>query len=868
MTNLEYFKGDELASNVWFTKYKLGNESTPKDMHIRLAYNFAKIENKYNKNIDKSELPLSTYGKERENLTSDRIFNLFNEFKYIVPGGSVMAGLGSDSPVSLSNCFVLPSPKDSISSIFDTARDMAQIYKKRGGVGIDISELRPNGAVVHNAASTSTGSVSFMRLYSTVTEIIGQSGRRGALMLSIDIRHPDVIDFITCKSDLSKITGANISVKINQEFKDAVDKDEDYILKWPIDAPLPQHSENLNYKELTKVVLENNQTVYYKKVKAKKLWDLLNENTWRFAEPGILIYDRLVNYDPTGVYDELKPVSTNPCGEIGLSPYDSCRLICTNLFSLVKNPFNSNAELDYDLAYKVFYECQVLADDLVDLELEAIDKILLKIQPEYKTYLNLITKIIPNHWFEEQTDEFKLWWKIRKMGELGRRTGCGITALGDMYAALGVEYGNTEVTNKLFYTKLKAELDATIDLGILRGTFPLWESALEYLDSDLTGGNDWYSFVQKEYPEQYERMVVYGRRNSSFSTCAPTGSISILTGTTSGIEPLFKPYYVRRKKCNPGETPTFVDQNGVGFIEYTVLHPKFKEWLESKHESLSIPRLRIYSTELIDPSTWDIDILNEAFKYSPWYKQTADDLDWKVRINTQALIQKYITSSISSTVNLPKNTPRSVVENLYNEAIAKGLKGITCYVDGSRSGILVDAKLSKTEELFEQHKAPKRPKVLKANSFTIKSLGNTYCVLVGLFQNKPYEVFVMQQPSVSLDKDGSITKINKHHYSWNDKNNTYIDNIITNLADDSAEQTLALMVSMLLRTGAELQFIIKTIKKSTNTIVSFQSALVRVLSKYLTKPIETNELCPDCNTPLVNENGCCICKNCGYSKCG
>lgn len=312
MTNLEYFKGDELASNVWFTKYKLGNESTPKDMHIRLAYNFAKIENKYNKNIDKSELPLSTYGKERENLTSDRIFNLFNEFKYIVPGGSVMAGLGSDSPVSLSNCFVLPSPKDSISSIFDTARDMAQIYKKRGGVGIDISELRPNGAVVHNAASTSTGSVSFMRLYSTVTEIIGQSGRRGALMLSIDIRHPDVIDFITCKSDLSKITGANISVKINQEFKDAVDKDEDYILKWPIDAPLPQHSENLNYKELTKVVLENNQTVYYKKVKAKKLWDLLNENTWRFAEPGILIYDRLVNYDPTGVYDELKPVSTNP----------------------------------------------------------------------------------------------------------------------------------------------------------------------------------------------------------------------------------------------------------------------------------------------------------------------------------------------------------------------------------------------------------------------------------------------------------------------------------------------------------------------------------------------------------------------------
>ena len=465
-------------------------------------------------------------------------------------------------------------------------------------------------------------------------------------------------------------------------------------------------------------------------------------------------------------------------------------------------------------------------------------------------------------WLDNQSNEFKLWWKIKEMGEKGRRTGSGITALADMYAALGVEYGNKEITEKLFYTKLQAELDATIDMSIIRGSFPLWDSALEYIDSDLTGGNDWYTFIQEEFPEQYKRMVKYGRRNSSFSTVAPTGSISLLTGTTSGIEPLFKPYYIRRKKCDPGETPTFVDQNGVGFKEYTVLHPKFKEWFIITSQCKDCPDVALDS--LKDASK---EQLEEVFKESPWYKQTAEDINWEVRVDTQGIIQKYITSSISSTVNLPKGTSKEIVENLYNKAIDKGLKGITCYVDGSRSGILVDTKSVKSEEVFVQHKAPKRPKTLKANSHIVKSMGNTYCVLIGLLQDKPYEVFVMKQPTIALDKDGTITKVGRHHFSWNDKNGTYIDNIISNLADESAEQTLALMVSMLLRTGGELPFIIKTIKKSTNTIVSFQSALVRVLYKYLTKPIETNELCPDCNTPLVNEGGCSICKNCGYSKC-
>lgn len=865
MTSLEYFKGDELADSVWTNKYKLANEETPRDMHIRLAYEFEKIERKYTKDIDAVRHILSKYGNERSNLSAQAIVNLFDHFNYIVPGGSVMSGLGSDNPVSLSNCFVIPSPKDSISNIFDTARDMAQIYKRRGGIGVDISKLRPSGSIVHNAANTSSGSISFMELYSKVTEIIGQSGRRGASLISIDIRHPDVLNFITCKSDLSKITGANISVKIDKEFRDAVNKDEDYILRWPIETPLPNHPETLEYKVLTKDTLSDNSTVYYKKVKAKELWNLLIENAWKHAEPGILIYDRLVDYDPTGVYDELRPISTNPCGEIGLSPYDSCRLICSNLFSLVESPFESNAKINYETAYKVFYECQVLADDLVDLELEAVDKILEKIQPKYisinKSFSSSIDYIDEIYKYS-QSDEFKLWWEIRKMGKQGRRTGCGITALGDMYAALGVEYGNKEITERLFYTKLQAELDATIDMSIIRGSFPLWDSALEYIDSDLTGGNDWYTFIQDKFPEQYKRMVKYGRRNSSFSTVAPTGSISLLTGTTSGIEPLFKPYYIRRKKCNPGETPTFVDQNGVGFIEYNVLHPKFKEWFIIAAQCKDCPDVALDSLKGASKEQ-----LEKVFKESPWYKQTAEDINWEVRVDAQGIIQKYITSSISSTVNLPKGTSKEIVENLYNRAIDKGLKGITCYVDGSRSGILVDTKSVKSEEIFVQHKAPKRPKTLKANSHIVKSMGNTYCVLIGLLQDKPYEVFVMKQPTIALDKDGTITKVGRHHFSWNDKNGTYIDNIISNLADESAEQTLALMVSMLLRTGGELPFIIKTIKKSTNTIVSFQSALVRVLSKYLTKPIETNELCPDCNTPLVNEGGCSICKNCGYSKC-
>lgn len=863
MTSLEYFKGDELADSVWTNKYKLANEETPRDMHIRLAYEFEKIERKYTKDIDAVRHILSKYGNERSNLSAQAIVNLFDHFNYIVPGGSVMSGLGSDNPVSLSNCFVIPSPKDSISNIFDTARDMAQIYKRRGGIGVDISKLRPSGSIVHNAANTSSGSISFMELYSKVTEIIGQSGRRGASLISIDIRHPDVLNFITCKSDLSKITGANISVKIDKEFRDAVNKDEDYILRWPIETPLPNHPETLEYKVLTKDTLSDNSTVYYKKVKAKELWNLLIENAWRHAEPGILIYDRLVDYDPTGVYDELRPISTNPCGEIGLSPYDSCRLICSNLFSLVENPFESNAKINYETAYKVFYECQVLADDLVDLELEAIERILLKIQPDYALMREAMwERPFALIWLYNQSDEFKLWWEIRKMGKQGRRTGCGITALGDMYAALGVEYGNKEITERLFYTKLQAELDATIDMSIIRGSFPLWDSALEYIDSDLTGGNDWYTFIQDKFPEQYKRMVKYGRRNSSFSTVAPTGSISLLTGTTSGIEPLFKPYYIRRKKCNPGETPTFVDQNGVGFIEYNVLHPKFKEWFIIAAQCKDCPDVALDSLKGASKEQ-----LEKVFKESPWYKQTAEDINWEVRVDAQGIIQKYITSSISSTVNLPKGTSKEIVENLYNRAIDKGLKGITCYVDGSRSGILVDTKSVKSEEIFVQHKAPKRPKTLKANSHIVKSMGNTYCVLIGLLQDKPYEVFVMKQPTIALDKDGTITKVGRHHFSWNDKNGTYIDNIISNLADESAEQTLALMVSMLLRTGGELPFIIKTIKKSTNTIVSFQSALVRVLSKYLTKPIETNELCPDCNTPLVNEGGCSICKNCGYSKC-
>lgn len=866
---LEYFKGDELATDVFLSKYSLNGEESPNEMHDRLAKEFARVLCREYGYIEHTSHPikhLSKFGEsfftnlwESDTLEDVVIYikSLFNNFEYIVPQGSVMGGVGTGAPVSYSNCFVIQSPEDSVESIMHTARDMAQIYKRRGGVGLDISNLRPNGSNVNNAAKTSTGAVSFMSLYSHITEVIGQEGRRGALMLSMDINHPDSPDFAIIKRDLSKVTGANISLKLNNAFIEAVKNDTDYLLRWPVDKVFSQEfPETFEYNKLTLVKHADGTSTYIKRVKAKELWDTIVESNWLSAEPGIFNWDHLINYDPTGVYPQLKPISTNPCGELGLGAGDSCRLLATNLYSLVRHPFKSKSFIDEDFAYQIFYQAQVLADVLVSLEIEAIDRILSKLNENWQEqyYSNINVKDFLN----KQSEEFKLWWQTRDIAVKGRRTGTGITAYGDMMAALNLPYGSKEITEKVFSIKLKAELDASIDMAILKGAFPLYNTNFEFdnfqeTDTNPTKGrNDWYKFILKEYPEQASRMINFGRRNSGISTVAPTGSVSILTQTTSGIEPLFKPFYTRRKKCNSGEIADYVDQNGVGFREFIVLHPKFIDWCLIKNPENTKEHLETLNQK-------DLQVL---FESSPWYGSTSEDIDIDTRIQTQALIQKYITSSISSTVNVPVETTKETMSKGYLDAFDLKCKGLTYYRDGSRSGILISN--TPKEEVFKSHDAPKRPKELEANLHITKSKGNTYAVVIGLFENRPYEVFVFNTLGEKIKEcSGKIVKIKQGHYRFIGDKIT-IDNL-NESGNSELEKASALYTSMLLRHGADIHYVIKTAKKINDGITSFVSAMCRILSKYDTKIEES--ICPECGGKLVHEAGCTTCKDCGYAKC-
>ena len=867
----KYFNGDELAESVWLQKYAQPGEQTPDDMHRRLAIEFAKVNSKYQKKLSTSEQSLlSNYGKNRILLTEERIFNLFKDFKYIVPQGSVMSGLGSNKPVSFSNCFVLPHPKDSIEDIMNTGRDMAQIYKRRGGVGFDISHLRPHGATVKNAANTSTGAVSFMNLFSTITNTIGQEGRRGALMLSIDINHPDSPEFAVIKRDLTQVTGANISIKLNDAFINAVKNNTDYILKFPC-----ENGDDLeNYKEYTeynKLYPSPYNDGYIKRVKAKELWETIVESNWLSAEPGIFNWEHLVNYDPTGTYSQFKPISTNPCGELGLSGYDSCRLILTNLYSFVDNPFTPEASFNEELAYQIFYETQILADNLVDLELEAIDRILTKINPNWENDKHYIQLDSNYNWVDNQTDEFKLWWKMRDIGERGRRSGTGITAYGDMMAALNLPYGSEEMTEKIFSLKLKAELDASIDMAIIRGSFPDYNINNEFdnyqeTDTEPTIGlNDWYNFILKQYPEQASRMINHGRRNAGISTIAPAGSVSILTQTTSGVEPLFMPYYTRRKKCNPGEEADFVDQNGIGFKEYFVLHPKFKVWFDIKYSNIDSKDLNEFTEEE----------LKGFFEESPWFNQTSDKLDLSTRIDTQALIQKYITSSISSTCNLSAEATKEMMSEGYLEAFEKGCKGLTYYRDGSRSGILVnDAK--KDIPLLE------RPETLPCKIIRFRNEKKNWIAFVGTINDNPYEIFtginaIDEFPIPSYVENGIIIKVKSEGRSRYDFQ--YVDNYgYTNTLGglnrifDKEYWNYARFVSALLREGTEIINIINIIEKlefNNRSLNSWQSGIIRSLKSFVPDGTESKgEKCPDCGEEsIVYESGCKICKSCGSTSC-
>ena len=850
MTELEYFKGDKLAASTWRNKYAAEGEQTPDDTHKRLAKEFARVESNYNwkSNIDRAFSNLSNYGYVRPQLDEEAIYQLFKDFKYIIPGGSVMSGCGTGALVSLSNCFVIGSPKDSYAEIMKTRSQQAQLMKRRGGVGYDLSQLRPRGARVNNAAKSSTGAASFMDVCSDITNEVAQNGRRGALMLSMSINHPDIEEFITKKQDLTKVTGANISVKVTDEFMQAVMEDKDYILRFPVDESDLSYKETdefgntvcIQYNEFFDGKREYNKLYsigkgrFIKLIKARELWNTLMHCAWNTAEPGIMFEGAMHNYSPDGVYEDFRMVGTNPCGEIPMGPFDSCRLIHINLSSYIVDPFTDKAHIDEELLYMHSYEAMRLADDLVDLEIEAVDRI-----------INTVKN-------DTDDTEFNLWSKIKETAIQGRRAGLGFTGLADAIAMLGLKYDSDEgisQVGQLMKVMFKGQLDSNIDMVIERGAFPAWDSVVE-----AESNSDWLKFIRSNYLKTWLKMAQSGRRNISWSTVAPTGTVSIMAGTSSGIEPVFMPFYQRKRKCmSESDRVDYVDKVGEKYTLFTVVHPNLKRW--------AIETMNYSESEV---NEWSLGVWKEVWKESPYYGSTAPEIDWRQRVKLQGVVQKYITHSISSTVNLAKETTEEEIADIYIEAWKQGLKGITIYRDGCREGVLTQVEKPKT---IEGRQAPKRPKVLEADYYQVKVKKEQFIVLVGLLEGKPYEVFAFRplNPVNILAHKGTITKVSKMHYSF-DSEHINISNL--ELANTNIEENAAtLYSSMLLRHGVDINYIIKTARKVNDNISSFSSAMCRILAKYIPNGEVKGEVCPDCGGTLVREGGCIHCKDCGYSKC-
>lgn len=849
---LNYFNGDELAASTWKNKYAMEGERTPDDMHRRLAKEFGRIEREYADNTSisqKDKLMLSSYGYNRKELKEEDIYELFKRFKYVIPGGSVMSGLGTGKLVSLSNCFVIGSPEDSYSSIMNTRSQQVQLMKRRGGVGYDLSDLRPRGTKVNNAAKVSTGAASFMEVCSDITNEVAQGGRRGALMLSININHPDIEEFITKKQDLTKVTGANISVKVTDEFMKAVVDDKDYLLRWPVYTNYsPSQLEEMEYDKLLCIgeSLSVDKRVYLKKIKARKLWNTLMHCAYNTAEPGIIFESTMHNYAPDGVYEEFKMIGTNPCGEIPMGPFDSCRLIHINLTSYIVDPFTDMAHINEELLYKHSYEAMRLADDLVDLELEAIDKI-----------INVVKD-------EKDFVEFNLWNRIKETTRRGRRAGLGFTGLADAIAMLGLKYDSDEglqEVERLMKIMFNGQFDSQIDMAIERGPFPAWNTSKEFNveESLIFGKNEWYKFINENFTSTTAKMRCYGRRNISWSTVAPTGTVSIMAQCSSGIEPVFLPFYERKRKCmSPSDRADYTDVKGEKYTLFTVVHPNLAKWL-----CFSTFGGNFNSNEYLE-RLQDIKYLKIAFKDSPYYGSTASEINWRQRIKLQGIIQKYITHSISSTINLPKEITEEEIADIYIEAWKTGNKGQTIYRDGCREGVL--NKIEKPA-IIDNRQAPKRPKELEADYHQVRVKGEQFIVLVGLLEGKPYEVFAFRplRPIDIPPHKGKIIKKGKMHYSFDSK---FIQLSDLQLANTNIEEKAAtLYSSMLLRHGVSIEFITKTAKKVNDNITSFSSAMCRILAKYIKSSEIKGEVCPECGGNLVRDGGCTHCMNCGYSRC-
>jgi ribonucleoside-diphosphate reductase alpha chain len=832
---IKYFNGDELAATTWMNKYAMKEkdgsflELTPDNMHHRMAKEFAQIEKSYKR---KSKLKgsirhMSAYGQSRQFLDEQKIFELFSRFRYIVPQGSVMSSLGNKNVLaSLSNCIVLPEIQDSYGGIFYTDQQMAQLFKRRCGVGIDISTIRPAGTTVSNAAGTTTGAVSYMERFSNTTREVAQNGRRGALMITMDIAHPDIEQFISIKQDLSKVTGANISVRISDEFMTAVLHDRNFTLRFPVDSTEPK---------------------YKKVIRARDLWNTIIKCAHNTAEPGIIFWDRQHQYSTSSVYPGFKNVSTNPCSEIAMQGGDSCRLIALNLFSFVEHPFTDRAKFNYKTFYETTYEAQRLMDDLVDLELQAIERIMKKINSDPE----------PDYIKEVEKNTWKL---LHDAGKKGRRTGLGFTALADTVAALGLKFDSEDAiaeVEKIMRTKCESEFDSSIDMAIERGKFKAFDMKYE-------NKSEFVQMFKNEFPKVYQRMSKHGRRNISLSTVAPTGTLSILTQTSSGIEPVFMLSYKRRRKVNPHDKNArvdFVDKLGDSWEEFTVYHPKVKEWMEVSGES--------------------------TMQKSPYFGSTASEIDWEKRVKLQAVVQKYTTHSISSTINLPENVSEEQVGKIYLESWKKGLKGVTVYRAGSRSGVLVSTEEKKKEKKAEgivETKPPKRPKALEADIVRFMNQNEKWIAVVGILNGRPYEIFTgSAEDSFMIPtwvehgwviKNTGDDEKKRYDFQYCDKEGYKVTIEGLSRSFDKEYWNYAKLISGVLRHGMPLPHVLNVVEHmhfTSETINSWKTGVVRALKKFIPDgTVAADRKCSNCGDPdgLIYEEGCLKCKSCGHSKCG
>ncbi len=823
----EYFLGDDLAATVWVSKYALKDsyghiyEKSPLDMHNRIASQIERIESKYPNPLSKEE-----------------IFGLLDHFKYVIPQGGPMTGVGNNFQVaSLSNCFVIGhrNPADSYGGIFRIDEEQVQLMKRRGGVGHDLSHIRPMGSPVLNSALTSTGIVPFMERYSNSTREVAQDGRRGALMLSLSVKHPDAEKFIDAKTDMGKVTGANVSIKLDDEFMRASGEGRPYHQQFPIDSDSP---------------------LYENDIDAKKLWDKIIHNAWKSAEPGVLFWDTIIRESVPDCYADLgfKTVSTNPCGEIPLCPYDSCRLMAINLFSYVNNPFTSDAEFDFELFKVHIHKAMRMMDDIIDLELEKVTQIINKVNedPEDKDIRSV---------------EYNLWCNIRDMAQKGRRTGLGITAEGDMLAALGMRYGSAEAIEfavKVHKCLAIESYRASVDMAQERGAFEIYDSAREL-------NNPMIDRIREADGELYERMLKVGRRNIAMLTIAPTGTTSLMSQTTSGIEPVFRPVYKRRRKINPsdkGKVATFVDETGEKFEEYNVYHHNFVKWATANGYD---------TTSLETISDEELDKLVAA---SPYYGATANDIDWVAKVKMQGAIQKWVDHSISVTVNLPNDVNESLVADVYRTAWEHGCKGVTVYRDGCREGVLIEKSSKKKGS---EPIATKRPVSIPADIVRFKNGTEHWIAFVGLQGDRPYEVFTgkIEEDAMYIPpkiKKGFIIKVREadgsKRYDFQYVDRYGYTNTIGGISRLFSEEfwNYAKLISGVLRQGMPIEHVVTLIggmHLNSESINTWKAGVERALKQYITDGTKCKGACPSCGQEnLAYQDGCLTCMSCGYSKCG